>query len=222
MKKGSFILGLGVGIFAMSVIFMLLGNALQGSQEQARLDFAQQNSTLTSEVQVLTAELETLRAYTPVDLTDHEIAERAAALGMVFTGHPESPYDYPSEYHAEYPYDEHYEPYEYTPAYTGSDPIASLAQAMQDAPPAEAYQPAANYTPSPNQDYIRVQINIPGGSSLAGISRILYEHGIISDAASFTAYAVEIGADTRLQAGTFSFDRNTDFDDVLSVLTRPH
>ena len=143
MKKGSFVLGLGVGIIAMSVLFMLLGSGLRNSHERAIIAFAAENSRLEEQLDSLSG-----REYTPAALSDEEVIQQATALGMTFAA--ETGYDEPGEeYYAEEPYEEY--PYEdsYEDVVVAQAPPP--APTAPPAPPAPPVQPAATPAPPPAQ-----------------------------------------------------------------------
>ncbi|MCL2618263.1 MAG: hypothetical protein FWD98_04315 [Defluviitaleaceae bacterium] len=225
MKNGSLLLGLGIGVLAMSVLFGLLSSGLRGSYEQARVAFALENQMLLEEHDRLAEEIFLLREIA-ADLGDSDVIERATLLGMTFA---------PDEYNG---YDDGEDSdYDGVQRYYDDDrdPFDALAQIFSDDAPEEvAYEPATTAAPAPTPSPApvptpvpaptpppapaAVSVSIPSGSVLQVISSILAEQGVVSDASAFTEYVVEQGAATRMQAGEFTFTPGADFDEIMRTL----
>jgi len=225
MKK-PMIFGLGAGIFVMSIVFLLLGSVLNGAYEPDGRDFVAENYRLHEEVTELEAQIAYLQAQT---VSEQDIVAQAMELGMVFVTNP-SHQD--SEHFSVLPDDTEYredaepEPTPIptptatpAPAQTQTPPVATPAPTPTP-PPAATPVPTPTPTPAPTPtpSGAVVQVEIPSGSVLNGISQILQEHGIISNAQAFTAYVLENGDDTRLFAGTFALHQGSDFATVLNVI----
>jgi len=224
MKKGSFILGLGIGIFAMSILFMMLGNGLRNSHEQAQAAIAMESDNRAVEIAELETQKSELMESLHMMLQPESIILEATAMGMTFA---DEAYDaYGEDYYAdEYYADEYYEEVveQQQPQYTPPavpDPQASVAQALQEdvqTGPDPGYIPT--YTPSAPTVGSAVHVSIPSGSALQVISSILQDQGIVDDASAFTAFVVESGAATRIMAGDFTLNQGSDYGEVMRRLT---
>ena len=215
MKKGSFILGLGIGVFAMSMVFLLLGNALRGSFGQARHNLEMEIYSLVQELALLEDQLDSFGSG-EIAVDDQQIIARAQLLGMVFAQAPEE-YDYNTAH--EQPYEETL--YNHEPTNVGDVNIDDYNNTDQYEESGTSYIPAAGpqaveaLAGSAGTD---VSITITPGTSLNGISELLLAHGVVDDAIAFTSYVQQNNAGTLLQAGDFVFRRGVGMNETLGVL----
>jgi len=212
--KRPFIFGLGAGIFAMSVVFMLLSNMLNGVQDQDRYDFILENNRLAEEVALLVTQLQGLQSPDRA-LDEQDIIEQAMALGMVFVTDPSRDNDEPADY-VPYPLDEDIYDEDAAPEPT---PTPTPVPTPTPTPvPTPTPTPVPTQTPPPAPGTMIV-VEIPAGTALQGISAILQERGVISNAQAFTAHVIDNGDDTRLMAGNFSLPQGADFATILDAIT---
>lgn len=76
---------------------------------------------------------------------------------------------------------------------------------------------------TPNNDNTmatEVKVTIPDGSLPNEIGEILQESGVIEDSNEFVNKAVELGLDTKLKSGSYSFNTNQTIEEIILVIAK--
>ena len=81
--------------------------------------------------------------------------------------------------------------------------------------PAEA--PADNATPVTGE---KVDVIINGGSSSDTVAKLLYDAGLVDDAAAFNRYLIAKHKDTGIRSGKKSIAQGASYDEIISVITK--
>ena len=63
-----------------------------------------------------------------------------------------------------------------------------------------------------------VQVTIPSGYGVGDIAQILRDNGVISSTTSFVQSVSQEGAESKLQAGTYTFERGESYEDIVAAL----
>lgn len=63
-----------------------------------------------------------------------------------------------------------------------------------------------------------VQVVIPSGYGVGDIAQILRDEGVIASTTSFVQAVAQEGAESRLQAGTYTFERGDSYEDIVALL----
>jgi hypothetical protein len=66
----------------------------------------------------------------------------------------------------------------------------------------------------------KVEVNIISGMSSENIADLLKEKGLVSDTKAFLARLEEVDKENVLKVGSFEIPGNSDFDEIISILTR--
>lgn len=72
-------------------------------------------------------------------------------------------------------------------------------------------------TPADNES-ISVEITINSGDDSFDICKRLEELGVVEKASSLYNYLIQNKVDTKLRDGTYTLNKNMEFDDIISVL----
>ena len=81
--------------------------------------------------------------------------------------------------------------------------------------PAEA--PADNAVPATGE---KVDVVIRGGSSSDTVAKILYDAGLVDNAASFNKFLIEQHKDTLIKSGNKSIPRGASYAEILEIITK--
>jgi len=180
MVKKSFMFGFGVGIIVICVLFYILSGLLKPPAPAAA-----------------------------AQMSDQQIEDRAATLGMVFikdagaapppavssdvTASPEAP------------------------AAVSAEPSASE---QPTEPPAASPEPSPADTATPSELPDTVRVYVAPGSTSQRISALLHEAGVVDDADKFNRYIGSQGKATKLMAGWFEIPKDADYQTVLGIITK--
>lgn len=66
----------------------------------------------------------------------------------------------------------------------------------------------------------KISVNIKSGMSSEDIADLLKERGIIEDTKAFLKRLGEVGKDSMLKVGSYEFQNNLSYDDIINILTK--
>lgn len=156
-------------------------------------------------------------------LSDREIKERAAALGMVETAEPgNSLADLAAEASVSEPEtsDE--------PVKTPAPEPESTMEPLETPSTVPTAEPAETSAPAPSEEPVETPSELPegdvafiinSGESSYTICRKLEQAGLITSASDFDTYLYSNGYDRKLRAGSFVIPADSDQESIAKILT---
>lgn len=158
-------------------------------------------------------------------MTDEEIKERAAALGMVeqkvlsdiSTPAPEENAEVKPTIAPEITA---------TPIVTAEPettdvPVETETPKDTEAVPTEAPTPAPTEAPTESENPSEsITFVIKSGETSWSISKALYEAGVVESASDFDAYLCQNGYDKTIRTGTFEISKNATYEEIAKKIAR--
>lgn len=158
-------------------------------------------------------------------MTDEEIKERAAALGMVeqkvlsdiSTPAPEENAEVKPTIVPEITA---------TPIVTAEPettdvPVETETPEDTEAVPTEAPTPAPTEAPTESENPSEsITFVIKSGETSWSISKALYEAGVVESASDFDAYLCQNGYDKTIRTGTFEISKNATYEEIAKKIAR--
>lgn len=191
MHKKSFTFGIGTGILAMTLVFYFVYNTqLSKYNEGFQKALAEQKTQIESGVSVPEPVVNDIL----IQPSDAKIIERAKQLGMTF---PEGVLD------------------------ACKIPPVTPIEPTEPTEPAETPKPANTQKPQASvitDEESYAVIEIAEGNVSSEIAAILFQAGVIDNAASFDDFLAETGNTKKLAFGKFTISKNLSYEEVLAVI----
>ncbi len=93
------------------------------------------------------------------------------------------------------------------PAATTTQPVVNTTQAQNTQPVSEAASVKSK------------TVVIPGGKDSDGVAQILYNQGVVDDAASFNRYLVDTGMDRKIRSGNKTIPEGATYQQIAAIIT---
>ncbi|MFC3746322.1 hypothetical protein [Paenibacillus sp. GCM10012306] len=220
MKNRSFLLGLGSGLVAGALLLqvMISGNAAPLTKEQVLKGAARLNLKVSDETGKLLTPVEAEPEVQPGSTEGQPAAEEGSSepvsTGMPTALEPSPSPSAPATAAVPSPVatPEAAEPS--APA-VPSPPAEKVAQQPKNTgAPAVPEQPEAPKAPTPEV----VTVRIPSGITLTRTAELLAQSGAVKDKAAFLKSAKERKINTKIQYGTYSFEKGESIDSIIEKL----